>query len=49
MEDLTIVHLAHVVAQRPELGAVGDLPAGFEAWLDGEGRWTREALDDVDP
>jgi hypothetical protein len=46
MEDLTIVHLAHVVALRPELGAVGDLPAGFEAWLDGAGRWIHEPLDD---
>jgi hypothetical protein len=47
MEDLTIVHLAHVVGSRPELGAIGDLPAGFEAWLDGQGGWGREALDDV--
>ena len=47
MEDLTIVHLAHVVARRPELGSVGDLPAGFEAWLDAEGHWSREALDDA--
>ena len=39
MEDLTIVHLAHVVAERPELGTVGDLPPGFEAWLDRHGRW----------
>lgn len=46
MEDLTIVHLAHVVGRRPELGAVGDLPAGFEAWRDGNGGWSREALDD---
>jgi hypothetical protein len=50
MGDLTIVHLAHVVADRPELGAVGDLPAGFEAWFDGHGGWLREALDDaLDP
>jgi hypothetical protein len=50
MEDLTIVHLAHVVSDRPELGAVGDLPAGFEAWFDGDGGWIREALDDaLDP
>jgi hypothetical protein len=47
MEDLTIVHLAHVVAQRPELGAIGDLAAGFEAWLDSGGRWNREVLDDA--
>ncbi len=47
MEDLTIVHLAHVAAHRPELGSVGDLPAGFEAWLDAEGRWSRVALDDA--
>jgi hypothetical protein len=46
MEDLTIVHLAHVVARRPELGAVGDLPAGFEAWLGGDGAWIHEPLDD---
>jgi hypothetical protein len=50
MEDLTIVHLAHVVGSRPELGAVGDLPSGFEAWLDGTGVWNSEALDDaLDP
>lgn len=49
LEDLTIVHLAHVVAGRPELAAVADLPEGFEAWADGEGRWRRDALDDVDP
>ena len=50
MEELTIVHLAHVVGRRPELGAVGDLPAGFEAWRNGTGDWKREALDDlVDP
>ena len=47
MEDLTIVHLAHVVASRPELGAVGDLEPGFEAWFDGDGGWTRDELDDV--
>jgi hypothetical protein len=47
MEDLTIVHLAHVVADRPELSAVGDLPPGFEAWLDPHGSWTREVLDDA--
>ena len=47
MEDLTIVHLAHVVARRPELAAVGDLPPGFEAWLDAGGRWRRVELDDV--
>ena len=50
MGDLTIVHLAHVVAERPELGTVGDLPAGFEAWFDGHGGWSREVLDDaLDP
>jgi uncharacterized protein DUF4262 len=50
MKDLTIVHLAHVVARRPELGALGDLQTGFEAWLDGQGRWQRDALDDpLDP
>jgi len=39
-----------VVADRPELGTVGDLPAGFEAWFDGHGGWSREALDDaLDP
>ena len=48
MEDLTIVHLAHVVAPRPELAAVGDLPAGFEAWRAQDGRWTRAALDDME-
>jgi Domain of unknown function (DUF4262) len=48
MGDLTIVHLAHVVSRRPELGAVGDLPAGFEAWRVG-GVWSRHALDDLDP
>jgi hypothetical protein len=50
MKDLTIVHLAHVVARRPELGELGDLEMGFEAWLDKEGCWLREALDDaLDP
>ncbi|MNC91611.1 hypothetical protein D3C83_79070 [compost metagenome] len=50
MEDLTIVHLAHVMAARPDLGVVGDLPAGFEAWLDKAGVWSREPLDDaLDP
>jgi hypothetical protein len=50
MEDLTIVHLAHVMGARPELGVVGDLPAGFEAWLDKRGAWSREPLDDaLDP
>ena len=50
MEDLTIVHLAHVMSARPELGVVGDLPAGFEAWLDKSGGWSREPLDDaLDP
>jgi len=50
MKDLTIVHLAHVMAGRPELGALGDLSMGFEAWLDAEGRWHRDALDDaLDP
>jgi len=50
MEDLTIVHLAHVVADRPELGCLGDLEAGFEAWFDGHGQWLREPLDDaLDP
>lgn len=47
MEDLTIVHLAHVVGTRPELALIGDLPAGFEAWLDGRGRWHRVELDDA--
>jgi uncharacterized protein DUF4262 len=46
MKDLTIVHLAHVMARRPELGVLGDLPMGFEAWLDRDG-WHRDALDDV--
>jgi hypothetical protein len=46
MEDLTIVHLAHVVALRPEVVSAGDLPAGFEAWLDGTGQWVHEPLDD---
>jgi uncharacterized protein DUF4262 len=50
MKDLTIVHLAHVMARRPELEAVGDLSMGFEAWLDKEGQWHRDALDDaLDP
>jgi hypothetical protein len=50
MKDLTIVHLAHVMARRPELGVVADLSLGFEAWLDGQGRWQRDALDDpLDP
>ena len=50
MEDLTIVHLAHVVSRRPELGVIGDLPPGFEAWLDKHGAWSREPLDDaLDP
>ncbi len=50
MKDLTIVHLAHVMACRPELGVLGDLSMGFEAWLDGEGHWRRDALDDpLDP
>ncbi|HYH49425.1 MAG TPA: hypothetical protein VEG38_07735, partial [Acidimicrobiia bacterium] len=50
MEDLTIVHLAHVVSRRPELGVIGDLPPGFEAWLDQHGAWSREPLDDaLDP
>jgi hypothetical protein len=50
MEDLTIVHLAHVVARRPEVAAIADLPEGFEAWLDGDGGWQRDALDDaLDP
>jgi hypothetical protein len=50
MEDLTIVHLAHVFGPRPELGAIGNLPSGFEAWVDGKGAWTPEALDDpLDP
>jgi hypothetical protein len=50
MKDLTIVHLAHVVARRPELGVLGDLSMGFEAWLDGQGHWQRDALDDpLDP
>jgi hypothetical protein len=50
MKDLTIVHLAHVVARRPELAAIANLPEGFEAWLDGQGRWHRDALDDaLDP
>jgi hypothetical protein len=47
MKDLTIVHLAHVLACRPELGVLGHLPTGFEAWLDPQGCWQREALDDV--
>jgi hypothetical protein len=46
MEDLTIVHLAHVVALRPEVASAGALPAGFEAWLDGTGQWVHEPLDD---
>ena len=50
MKDLTIVHLAHVMAHRPELGVMGDLSMGFEAWLDADGRWHRDALDDaLDP
>jgi hypothetical protein len=50
MKDLTIVHLAHVMTRRPELGVVADLSMGFEAWLDGQGRWQRDALDDpLDP
>jgi hypothetical protein len=50
MKDLTIVHLAHVMARRPELGVLGDLSMGFEAWLDSQGRWRRDALDDpLDP
>lgn len=50
MKDLTIVHLAHVMACRPELGVLGDLSMGFEAWLDGQGCWRRDALDDpLDP
>jgi len=49
MEDLTIVHLAHVVGRRPELGCLGDLPAGFEAWAEGDGiGWRREPLDDLE-
>jgi hypothetical protein len=47
MEDLTIVHLATVVARHPELAAIADLPEGFEAWLDGQGCWRRDALEDV--
>jgi hypothetical protein len=46
MEDLTIVHLAHLLSSQPDLAAIGDLPSGFEAWFDGRS-WSREALDDV--
>jgi hypothetical protein len=50
MKDLTIVHLAHVVARRPELAGVADLPEGFETWLDNRGEWQRDPLDDpLDP
>jgi hypothetical protein len=50
MSDLTIVHFAHVVARRPELAAVADLPEGYEAWRDRDGAWHRDALDDaLDP
>jgi len=46
MKDLTIVHLAHVVARRPELTGIADLPGGFETWLDSGGQWQRDPLDD---
>jgi hypothetical protein len=45
--DLTIVHLAHVFTGRPELAAVGDLRAGYEAWRDRAGHWHRQPLEDV--
>lgn len=49
MEDLTIVHLAHVVDGRgPELAAVADLPSGWESWRDAAGGWTRQPLDGDD-
>jgi Domain of unknown function (DUF4262) len=45
MAELTIVHLAHLTGTRPELAAVGNLPAGWEAWRDASGQWVRQPLD----
>lgn len=44
--DLTVVHLAHLVARQPDLAALADLPAGWEAQRIAPGAWQRLPLED---
>jgi len=45
-DDLTPVHLAHLVESHPALAQVGDLPVGWEATADPAGSWSRAPAED---
>lgn len=44
--ELSMVHLAHLVARQPDLALLADLPAGWEAQRMGPGAWQRFPLDE---
>ncbi|MGH8990582.1 MAG: DUF4262 domain-containing protein [Acidimicrobiia bacterium] len=45
-DDLTPVHLAHVLACHPGLACLGDLPPGWEATATAPGTWSRTPAED---
>jgi len=45
-DDLTPVHLAHLLDAHPDLALVADLPVGWEATVDLSGTWSRAPAED---
>jgi len=45
IDELIIVHLAHIAERHPGLPALADLPPGWEAWRHGGGEWRRTPLE----
>lgn len=46
--ELTVVHLAHLLARQRDLAVLADLPTGWEAQRVAPGAWQRMPLDDED-
>jgi hypothetical protein len=45
VEDITTIHLHHVLARHPHIREVADLQRGEEAWRDGAGVWHRSRIE----
>ncbi|HEY3239532.1 MAG TPA: DUF4262 domain-containing protein [Acidimicrobiia bacterium] len=45
-DDLTPVHLAHLLEAHPALADLADLPVGWEATAEGTGPWSRAPAED---
>lgn len=44
-DDITLVHLEHIVGAHPRVAEVGDLPRGWEAWRDpADTEWRRRPV-----